>query len=176
MFRSAFRSVFIPAVLACAAAIVSPSLASAQVKVGVINFQRAVLATGEMKKASLEMAAKYKPQQDKLAKLQQEMADIQARLQDPKTPSATGAEMQLEGTRKQREAQRITEDLQAETEKDRNDILQRAAQRMTDVVKKLADEKGLDLVVDVANTVFFKPALEVTEEAIAAYDKTYPAK
>jgi outer membrane protein len=176
MSRFVFRSAFAPAVLACAVAFLAPALASAELKVGVINFQRALLSTGEMKKASADLAAKYKPKQDQLAKLQQEMADIQARLQDPKTPPGSATDLQLEGQRRQREATRITEDVQAEAEKDRNEVLQRAAQRMTDVVKKLADDKGLDVVVDVANTVFFKPALEVTEEAIAAYDKTYPAK
>jgi outer membrane protein len=176
MSRSAFSSVILPAVLACAATIFSPAPAAAQMKIGVVNFQRAVLATAEMKKASLELTAKYKPDQDKLAKLQQEMADIQAKLQDPKTNPASAQDMQLDGQRKQREAQRMSEDLQAQAESDRNEILQRGAQRMTDVVKKLADEKGLDLVVDTANAIFFKPALEITEEAIAAYDKAYPAK
>ena len=66
--------------------------------------------------------------------------------------------------------------MQAGAEKDRNDILQRGTQRMTEVVKKLADEKGLDVVVDSANIVFFKPTLEITQEAIAAYDKAYPVK
>ena len=170
------RTVFLPALLACAAAILSPSTASAQAKVGIVNFQRAVLGTSEMKKASNDLLLKYKPQQDELEKLQREMADIQNKLQDPKTPPAAGADLQAEGQRKQREAKRITEDVQADAEKDRNDILQRATQRMTDVVKKLADEKGLDVVVDSANIVFFKPALEITEESIAAYDKTYPVK
>jgi outer membrane protein len=47
---------------------------------------------------------------------------------------------------------------------------------MAEVVKKLSEDKGLDVVVDTTTTVFFKPALEITEEAIAAYNKTYPAK
>ena len=42
------------------------------------------------------------------------------------------------------------------------------------MVKKLADEKGLDIVVDSANTVFFKTSFEITAEATAAYNKTYP--
>ena len=46
---------------------------------------------------------------------------------------------------------------------------------MQDVVKKLAEEKGLDMVVDVGTTIYFKPAMEITKEATAAYDKTYPA-
>jgi len=170
------RTVFLPAVLACAAAVLSPATASAQAKVGIVNFQRAVLGTSEMKKASNDLMLKYKPQQDELEKLQRDLAEIQAKLQYPKTPPSAGADLQAEGQRKQREAKRITEDVQADAEKDRNDILQRATQRMTDVVKKLADEKGLDVVVDSANIVFFKPALEITEESIAAYDKTYPVK
>jgi hypothetical protein len=32
------------------------------------------------------------------------------------------------------------------------------------------------MVVDISNTVYFKPALEITNDAIAAYDKAYPAK
>jgi len=175
MSRSTFRSAFLPALLACVAAVISPSVASAQLKVGVINFQRALLETAEMKKASGDLLAKYKPQQDQLEKLQKDLSEIQTKLQDPKF-AAQGPDLQAEGQRKQREATRITEDVQGEAEKDRQEILQRGAQRMTDVVKKLADEKGLDVVVDSANTVFFKPALEITEEAIAAYDKTYPGK
>jgi hypothetical protein len=31
------------------------------------------------------------------------------------------------------------------------------------------------MVVDVSNAVYFKPALEVTAEATAEYNKTYPA-
>lgn len=176
MVRSALRSAFLPTLLACAAAVLSPSTARAQLKVGVVNFQQAVLGTSEMKKASNELLAKYKPRQDQLEKLQMELNDIQAKLQDPKTPQAAAVDLQADGQRKQREAKRITEDVQADAERDRNEILQRATQRMTDVVKKLADEKGLDVVVDSANIVFFKPALEITLEAIAAYDKTYPVK
>ena len=47
---------------------------------------------------------------------------------------------------------------------------------MQEVVKKLAEEKGLDVIMDVASTLYFKPALELTKDAVAAYDKAYPAK
>jgi outer membrane protein len=171
-----FRSILVPALLVCGFGVVAPPVASAQLKVGVINFQKALLGTAEMKKASNDLQAKYKPQTDALEKLQKEIAEIQAKLQDPKTPPATAADLQAEGQRKQREAQRLSEDTQGDADRDRNEILQRGTQRMTEIVKKLAEEKSLDLVVDTGNTVFFKPALEITEEAIAAYDKTYPAK
>ena len=47
---------------------------------------------------------------------------------------------------------------------------------MGEVVKKLAEEKGYDLVVDISNTIYFKPALEITTDALAAYNKAYPVK
>ena len=42
---------------------------------------------------------------------------------------------------------------------------------MAEVVKKLR-EKGYDMVVDMSNTVYFKPALEITAEALAAFNKS----
>jgi outer membrane protein len=175
MFSSMLRSVLLPVFVLGASALV-PQVANAQLKVGVINFQRSVLETAEMKKASAQLVAKYKPRQDQLQKLQMDLADIQARIQNPQTPPATAADLQIEGTRKQREAQRITEDSQAEAERDRNEILQRGSQRMTEVVKKMATDLGYDVVIDIGNAVFFKPGLEITQDATAAYDKAYPVK
>jgi outer membrane protein len=84
--------------------------------------------------------------------------------------------MVAQGQRKQRELQRAGEDLQAEVDRERQEILGRSSERMQDIVKKLAEEKGLDIVIDVSNTIYFKPALDITKEATAAYDKSYPAK
>ena len=150
----------------------------AQTKVGIINLQRAVLESAEIKKASTELEAKYKPRQTAVEKLQKDLQGIQQNLQTNAgklTPQAE-ADLTAQGQRKQRELQRLSEDLQADVERDRNDILGRSSQRMQAVVKKVAEAKGLDVVVDISNAVYFKPALEITTESIAAYDKEYPAK
>jgi outer membrane protein len=157
-------------------ALASIGTASAQVKLGVINTQKALLATSELKKAQLELEAKFKPRQDQMMKLQKELEDIQSQLQSGKLNQLGEQEITAEGQRKQRDLQRLQQDLQEDVERERTDILQRAGSRMQEVVKKLAEEKGLDVVVDSANTVFFKTALEITAEATAAYDKANPAK
>jgi outer membrane protein len=160
-------------------ALVSVALAltaTAQTKVGVINSQKAVLETAEIKKAQAELEAKFKPRQDQMVKLQKDLQDIQAQLQSGKLNQNAEQDLTIQGQRKQREMQRLQDDLQADVDRDRNEILQRTGQRMQDVVKKLAEEKGLDVVVDSANTVFYKPALDLTAEATTAYDKTYPVK
>jgi outer membrane protein len=170
------RFPFLPVMAVAALGLMLPAPAPAQVKVGIINMQRAVLGTEEIKKASADMQAKFKPRQDQLDKLQKDMAEIQAKLQSQQVPAAAQVDLTAEGQRKQREAQRVSEDLQADVERERTEILQRASQRMADVVKKLAEDKGFDVIVDTTTTVFYKPALEVTEEAVAAYNKAYPAK
>jgi len=152
--------------------------AVAQTKVAVINTQRAILETAEIKKASADLQAKYKPRQDQLDKLQREIADLQTQLESSagKLSPAGQADLEAQGQRKQREAQRISEDLQADVDRERNDVLQRAQTRMSEVLKKLADEKGLDIVVDTSAVPFFKLTVELTDDAIKAYDKAYPLK
>lgn len=151
-------------------------IAAAQAKVGIINSQRAVLDTAEIKKAQSELEAKYRPRQQQMEKLQKDLADIQAQLQSSRLNQAGEQELNAQGQRKQRELQRLQEDLQADVDRERNEILARSSQRMQEVVKKLADAKGLDVVMDATNIVFFKPALDLTAEATSAYDKAYPAK
>ncbi|MEK7407643.1 MAG: OmpH family outer membrane protein [Acidobacteriota bacterium] len=152
--------------------------ASAQSKVAVVNLQRALLETAEIKKASAALEAKYKPRQTEIEKIRKDLEDIQQKLQTMAgklTPQAE-SEMTVTGQRKQRDLQRKDEDLRAEVDQERNDILTKSGQRMQEVVKKLAEEKAVDVVIDASNTVYFKPALELTQEAIAAYDKAYPVK
>ena len=150
--------------LACSAA-----LAQEASKVGVIDFQFALMGTAEMQAKSKELEAKYKPRQDELAQLSKELQDLQEKLQ-----SAGGNEalnLQNQAQRKQREAQRKQEDLQSDFEYDRNEILQSGARAMRDVISKLAEEKGLDIVVDVTNTLFVKPSLDLTAAATEAYNQ-----
>src|SRR5258707_15064199 len=152
-----FRSSILPALAVCAAGLVGPSVAKAQAKVAVIDFQRAILETAEIKKASNELQSKYKPRTDALDKVQKELNDIQTQLQSSqgKLSAAGEADLTARGQRKQRERERLTQDLQADVDAERNEILQKAGTRMTEIIKKIADEKGLDLVVDSTTTITF---------------------
>jgi outer membrane protein len=150
----------------------------AQTKVAVINLQKAVLESDEIKKASTELEAKFKPRQQELEKLQNDIQVIQQQLQTNagKLNPQAEADLNAQGARKQRDLQRKTEDLQGDVDRERNEILGKSTQKMGEVVKKLAEEKGYDLVVDVSNTIYFKPALDITSEAMTAYNKAYPVK
>lgn len=164
------------ALVVCGAGMASLAPALAETKVAIINIQKAILETGEIKKAQAALEAKYKPRQAELEKVQKELQDLQAQLQSGKLNPQAEQEANARGQRRQREAQRLTDDLQADVDRERNEILQKAGAHMTEVIKKIAEEKGFDMVVDVGSTLYFKPAMEITNEAVQAYDKAYPVK
>ncbi len=162
---------------ACVALLAIPRSASAQLKVAVINLQQAILDSAELKKADSEFSAKYKPRQAEIDKVTADIAKIQQQLDtsgDTMAPQAA-ADLQAQLARKQRDQQRLNEDLQADTERDRNEVLSKSYQKMSGVLKTLAAERGYDLVLEIANVAyFFKDSLDITKDATAAYDKTYP--
>jgi outer membrane protein len=164
--------------LVCSALFAIAQLAPAQTKVGVVNLQRAVFESAEIKKADAQMQATFKPRQDKIDQLNKEIAALAQQLQSAngKLSPAAEQDLQSQGQRKQRDLQRLQDDLQADATAYRNEILSKSSAKMTEVVKKLAEEKALDLVIDTSTTLYFKPALDLTNDAIAAYDKAYPAK
>jgi outer membrane protein len=172
MFRSSL------ALAVCAAGLISGPSAMAQTKVGVVSLQKAILETAEIKKANNEMQAKYKKRQDDLDKASRELNDIQTQLQaaQGKLSAAGEADLTARGQRKEREVKRLDEDLRADVERDRTEILTRAQTRMLEIVKKVSDEKGLDCVVEASAVISFKPALDITTDVVASYDKAYPPK
>jgi outer membrane protein len=164
--------------LVCTALIAFARFAPAQTKVGVISLQRAVFESAEIKKADAQMQATFKPRQDRMEALNKEIAALAQQLQSSngKLSPQAEADLQSQGQRKQRELQRLTDDLNADATAYRNEVLSKSSDKMQAVVKKLAEEKGLDLVIDVSTALYFKDAMDITKDAIAAYDKAYPAK
>src|SRR5256885_17238347 len=97
------RSLLVSALFVCA-------IASGQTKIGVVNFQKAILDTAEIKKASTDLQNKFKPRQDALDKVQRELSDIQTQLQSSggKLSAQGEADLQARGQRKPREAARLS--------------------------------------------------------------------
>lgn len=150
--------------------------AVAPAKVAIINAQKAVADTQEIKKAQATLEAKYRPRQQAVQSLQSQLQGIQQQLSTPNLAPDKESQLRANGTQKQKELQRLSEDLQSDVNAERQDILTRAGRQMTEIVKKISEERGLDVVIDISNTIYFKPTLDITAEATAAYDKTYPAK
>jgi Skp family chaperone for outer membrane proteins len=164
----------------CAAGLVSMSSASAQAKIGLVNFRTAIADTAEAKKVQTELTGKYKKRQDDLDRVTRDYTDLQTQYQSSqgKLTPAGQADLESRIQRKQREHDNLADDLQTDYQKDMDDINQRLGSRMIEVVKKLMDEKGLDAIFDTVGAVAYKTGsgVDLTKDATAAYDKAYPVK
>ncbi len=145
-------------------------------KVAIINAAKAVVDTAEFQKIQAAVQAKYAPRQKAIEDLDKDLEAIQKQGNAPNIAPDKQAELQTQFTQKGKQRQRMVDDLQADINAERQEVLDRTGKQMSDVVKKLAEEKGWDVVIDVRNTIFYKPALDITADATAAYNKTYPGK
>ncbi len=163
-------------VLACSAFFLASHIALAQAKIAVVNMQAAVFGTQEIKKADADLQTTQKSRIDQANALQADLQSISSQLQNPqnKLTQAQQDDMSYKGQKEQRDLQRLQQDLQDEATRAREEVIPRITNKMVEVVKKMAEEKGFDLVVDTANIVFSKSTMDITKDAISAYDKAYP--
>jgi len=175
MFLKA-RSVLLLAAFAALPVKMAVAQAVGPAKVAIINAQKAVADTQDIKKQQAALEAKYKPRTQAIDSLQQQLQNLQTQLNTPNLPPDKEAQLRADFTLKQKQLQRLEEDLQSDFNNERQDVLGRAGRQMTEVVKKIAEERGLDIVIDITNTIYYKPALDITADATAAYDKAYPPK
>lgn len=161
---------------ACAAAFAGT--AAAQSKIAVVNMQQAILETAEIKKASADLETKFKPEQAAIETLRNELNAIQEKMRagEGKLTPQAATDLNIQGQRKQRDLQRKTQDVQEQVDAERNEILRRVGQRMSAIVTKLAEAHGVDVVMEAQSTLFVKPAVDLTKDVIAEYDKTHPAQ
>ena len=152
--------------------------AQAPLNVGVVSLQKSLEGTAELKQAEVDLRAKFGPRQDQLAQIEKEVAKMQQDYDgnQGKFNEAALAELGQRIQRRQLQLQRNTQALQEEVNRERQDVLQRVGKNLQEVIKKVAEEKGLDLVVDSTAALFSKPAMDISPDVTAAYDKTYPVK
>jgi outer membrane protein len=170
--RTAFRPL-----LVCSALLTLTQVALAQAKVAVIDTQKAVFETAEIKKAEADLQLTLKPRTDRALQLNNELQSIQQQLQSQssKLTQQQADDLQSDGQRKKRELDRLQTELQETADAARQEVIPKCTLRMKEVVKKLAEEKGFDLVMDTQVALYFKPAMDITADATAAYNKAYPA-
>lgn len=152
--------------------------ASAQLKVAVVDLQKALQQTAEIKQAEADLKARFGPRQEQVAALEKEIAKLQQEAEQGqgKYTEAAMAEISNQFQIKQRQYQRNAQALQEEVNRDRQDLLSRIGERLSEVVKSIAEAKDLDLVVDVSSALYVKPSIDISAEVATEYDKKFPAK
>jgi len=157
-------------------------LAQAQtVKAGVVNSQEILEKSVEGKKAISQLEEKNRKTQQDLAKLDDQIRQLETRLNTQGLTMTQEAIISLSADldRKRTERQRMAEDATKEMQELQQRLYLKIQNEVMPIINKLGQEKGLDLILDLraSGVLYFNPVIDLTSEVIKRYDATKtPAK
>ena len=168
------------ACLALSAAVLAGAQAAtpAPSKVAVINIQAAIATTKDGQGAAADLDKKFSPKKDELAKRQQEIKDLQDKLQRGGNTMSQAAkdEMQRQIDQKTRGFNYDMQDAQAEYDTEQRKLVDDIGGKMMQVIDKYAQQNGYILVLDVSNpqtpVLYASTGIDITKDIIEQYDKT----
>lgn len=152
--------------------------AGAPAKVGVIQFENALISTKDGQKAAAELDAKFAPKRKIVEAKQTELQTMQTQYRNGANTMSeeARAKLQRDIEVKTKLLQRDMDDAQAELEQDQQRILSDLASKMQSVIDKYATERGYSLIIDVSSPQapvrFASSSIDVTRDIIELYDKS----
>jgi Skp family chaperone for outer membrane proteins len=150
-----------------------------QVKVGVVNSQNAFNTSLEGKKAQGQLQDKDNKIKADLAKLDNEIKQLQTKLSTQQMTLTNEAAVQIQSDidKKTTARKRLEEDATRDMQQVQYALIQRIRGEMVGIIEAIAKEKGYDLVLDLgaSGIVFFNPTIDITDEVIKRYDATKAA-
>jgi outer membrane protein len=166
-------------ILALALALAAAPPARAELKLGYVDFQRAIKeveegkATGALlKKDADEKQKQLNARMEELKRLQEDLQK-QAQILTPEARAAKVAEVE----RKTMETQEIYMKLQQELSTKEREAMRPLADKMTAVAREIAEAEGFTMIFDreSAGLVYAPSALDLTNELIRKFNAKYPA-
>jgi outer membrane protein len=174
------RHVQIAALIAAVTAgLAGLALAQEGMKLGMINSQEILEKSVEGKKAIAQLQAADKKYSDDIARLDDQMKQLQNRLSTQRLTltAEAAAAIQADLQKKQTDRQRAAEDATRAMQELQATTLDRIQRELVPVIDQLRTDQGLDLIFDLAKggAVYWNPARELTAEVIRRYDASKAA-
>ncbi len=159
-----------------AAAAPAPAVAT---KVGIIDFQRAVVATNEGQREFEALAKKFDPTQQKLKTQSDEVENLKKQLQTQADKLNDEARAGLARTidTKQKALQRDLEDAQGEAQREQNELFTKVGAKVYKTLEKYAQANGFSVILNYtagdpqSPLLWAVPQVDVTKEVVDAYNK-----
>ena len=160
-----------------AAAAAAP--AAGPVKVAVIAFQAAVGQTNEFQRDFADLQKKYEPKRTQLKTLADEIDGLEKQLQAQGSTlsEADRASKTKTVEEKKKQAQRFAEDAQNDLTQEMNEVYNKVATKVFDVLNEYAKQQGFTLVVDGSASqqqspvvLYASPNTDISKAIVEAYN------
>ena len=149
-----------------------PAMARADMKVAVVDVQRAVMQTEDGLRAQATLKKLFDAKQVELnrrqAELQKQKEDID---KQAKVISKEAYSKRLEELQKQMmELQTVFVDYNKELDKKQKELTEPIFEKIMGIVKRIAPSENFDLVVDKATVAYVRTDLDLTDKCIQMYN------
>lgn len=164
--------------IATASLMIAAAPAQAQDKIGVVDLQRALNEVDEGAAAKKALKKEFDQKQKQLDTRQAELKtlkdelDAQATMMTPEKKQEKVADLQ----RKLVEVQQLYMQLQQDLSKREGEVTAQIFQKMGVILGALGEEQGFAVIAEKSAVPFYRPALDVTNELIRRYNKSYGKK
>lgn len=162
-----------------ASAQTAPAAPAGPTKVAVIEFQAAVGKTNEFQRDFADLQKKYEPKRDQLKTMATEIDGLEKQLQAQGATLSDAARATQAKTidDKKKQAQRFAEDAQNDLTQEMNDVYNKVATKVYDVLADYAKQQGYTMVIDAseqqqqAPTVLYHvPSSDISQAIVDAYN------
>lgn len=148
----------------------------AALKIGVIDFARAIAQSAEGKAAITDFQKKVDAKKDELSRKNGEIEQLQKQLNDQARTLNDDSRAALTKSidSKTTELQRAQQDAQKEFSELQGEIYNRIGGKMFPVIQQYAKDNGLTVVIDTSQQgnqlIYADPATDITEEIVKKFD------
>lgn len=175
------RSTCMSLVLALFIAVVATlSFAQQTIKIGVVNSQEVLEKSSEGKKLIARLKEKDNSNQSKVAKLDDEIRQLETKLNTQRLTLTNEAIIQMSSDldKKRTEKKRVAEDAYREFEELRVRLFTKLQNELLPIIEQVGKEMDMDIIFDLAKsgTIYFNPSVDVTAEIIKRYDASKASK
>ena len=175
--KSTGKVVLIPLVLAI---LVTFGYSQQAIKVGVVNSQDVLERSAEGKRVMAQIQDKDKQNQDRLGAIDEEIRNLETRINTQRLTLTQEAMMQLSSDleKKRTERKRFAEDSLREMQEFTTRLFQRVQNELLPIIEQLGKDKNLDIIFDLARSgaIYFNPTIDLTQEVITRYDASKAAR
>jgi outer membrane protein len=145
-------------------------------KVAVIEFQAAVSSTNEFQRDFADLQKKYEPKRTQLKTLADEIDGLDKQMQAQGSDAERASKAKVIDDKK-KQAQRFAEDAQNDLTGEMNDVYNKVASKVYDVLSTYAKQQGFTLVVDASESQQQAPTVlyhvessDISKAVVEAYN------
>lgn len=145
-----------------------PTMNQSSLTVGVIDLAQVLQSSPEMKKAADKLKAEFKPRQDRITAMQQDMQKNQDKI---KRDSSVMSQVDLQALQdkvinERRDLQRMQEDYMQDLQAAQQQAMQGVLQGVDKIVQNIASQGHYDLILQKNSVAFASQRVDITPQVI----------